>query len=1177
METILVNGKKYDISFIDTEATLKNMIALNETVLAEHVKIKKFLKGDIKVELLKNIINVKLEKLLDTATNIAKEWNIPISEIALAWLEITDKTIDNNILTVFKKINSTDFSGISEIEYLYKEYKNRKKENLKKLIDLVDKEKTFREEYAKIQPVQITNFLQDSIIIEYTVEINNDPLEVFDAIELSLLIPFVQLKTIEQTFYKVAKNTIPENVWLTNSDSTFTFKINNSNEKAEWGTATLQYDKLIENRAILTIESTVGANSSEEMIKKALLDIIKATVISRQEKGIKGVFAIPEIQLNLNIFLDLITNEKMVSHFLYTDETKELTSQKGLTYLYYSSENSTNENIVTVFLSDKRVTRSDSFYIEKELALYTPYINIRVSRAANLDQIKRFMTTFSIIFGIYQEKYNDIVKEYNKFIPGFKSANSMVVQEKETGKERLKALQQLDSELFVYGYPVRCEKKKQPMPVTLAEKKIAEKQGKQVLNYPTGSKNFFICPTKELPYPGLVENKFANNDKYEYLPCCYPENQRVGNKKLNIYLKGEKESSGRIKNTNIISRKAAGENKLGYLPRNIYKILQSETEINFYRQGVAISKNSFIAAVMLAIDPNYETTKDKQEAINDLRKTLAGQSLATVSQQLYDQSPEQIRKDIRNPNVIFDSKLYIGLLEEYYSCQIVVFEQSANDPNGDFEYPRYTQGYLFNKLDPNKNTVLIYKHQGARGDYLEFPHYETIIKKQDNVIYTFFNPENDSDLIKRIYSYYLKSYRLNILGIGRYLPTTIDIVPIGQTVDQNGKTRGYIFENNIYIAFSPIQPLLNIPIVEQPPKKPTIGTVQKFINTNNLNIIAQDIYNNQLIGVSVLFPNIYYAYIPIVPGKILSGIPLEENLGFAVETNENILQETNKNKKIADYMIQYLLYSFSHWYKEKSKTPKNLQSQKDIEAVDNLAQRQIKEKVYFEKLTREFLDKQIIVKESHDYKLQGLSRKLTLNSSYFDNGKLIANSDLTKQKLSYYLNFIVAKNKGVVLNYYEKKYLNNFYTLASDFKESNQYIVFIGDLSIINWMNYKSQTITNYIHKVPILTIQDPYFFSHWAINGNYPIIMQNVKNGELKRALRVALEFTNTNINIGYDAEPLDENISHAIYYFINGQLIKNGSGPISVWKYSLQDPTTNVINVFYTAMLFPVLKGKK
>ncbi len=1170
MENININGKDYKVSFIDTEDTIKNIIALREDTFAKYIHFTMFnlTDKDVQIKVLSEQLNeILIEELLATASELASEWNVNLSELAMEWLRLNNagkiNEFDTKLINNLEKINATDFWNFLAIRDRYKHHVTERATEKDRLTKLVKKEANFRQEYAKYKEIDTTKFLQDSVIIEYRMTSNLDPLEAFDSISLNAGIPFVRLKMVDQIYYKLLKTVVPQRNWV-EGDATFTFKISRSGEKDDWSTATIQYtNNIAPYNLVMTIESTVGGGKEnkgthEDAIKNTILGVFTGAEIDiteRREKGIKGVFAIPDTSISRDVFLDLVTNEPMVSHYLYVDETRELSSRKGVLYLYYSPGDA-QQQMLTVFISDRTVSRSDPFYLNKELLLFTPYLNVRVSRAMNLDQINRFKHAFAVILDIYRKKFDSIANAYNNVIPGFKAANTLVQRKRVEKGKRLKALQAQDAELFIYGYPTKCEKKKQPIPIKKNTMKTWEGKGHQTMNYPKGSANYFVCPDSAFKYPGLIENKFANSDNYEYLPCCYPVNQKVGKKNLNVYLKDISKVS-RLSTANVVSKKAIKSGKLGFLPRNIYHILSKHImpDGEFFRRGVPIGKNSFIAAVLLAMDTDYEKVVDKETYVQDFRNNLASIDIAAVAQQMYDVDAEQIVKDILDPNVIFDSSLFVGLLEAYYDCQIVVFTRSDQQPNGEFEIPRYTQGYLFKKLVPEKNTVLVYKHMGIRSDNLEYPHYELIImryKKAKKIITWYFN---DDVLIRNIYSHFLRSYRLYLIGVGRYIPITIPpeslADAIGQVIDHYGKTRGYVFDNNIFMAVSPLSPASDVISVVSPEIRPSWEEVSAFIKNHKLTIAAQDISNDKTIGVAINFPGIPYSYIPFKPSPKLEGVVEDEHLGFSVPTKEDILYHTVENRKIADYLMQFLLYNFSLWYADQVKKPEYIEKQQDIEDL-SLGIKKTKERAILMDLVDKYLTKKVIVISEHDYAIENLPRRLTINNSFFQDDKLIVDSKKTHIHLGNYFRFMINKNKSLVIQYSEQQvYLDNFYTFSADFRQRSGQLVFVGGLSISNWIESQEHGVSNQVHVVPHPHIKEPYFFAHWALNGGKPVIIQNVKYGNYQRALMVAAKYVESGINIGYEAGLIKE-LAHTTYFFDQGVLKRDGSSPIKIWRYS-------------------------
>jgi hypothetical protein len=1178
MQTITIKDKKYSISIIDTEDTVLNKIAIEEQTLPKYIKIDLFnpLNKKIEVSFLKDDI---IKKPLKIIKDIYTKWkNLSPTLIALEWIKVNKKgiinTFDDAFIAEMKDISSTDFWNGDAIETSYKNYIQNFDTEFKKLLLTVEEEKKFSKEYNNYVPVETTSFIQDSVIIDYELELNCDPMELFDNIVLDNNIPFVVLKDSDQNYYKIIKGILPEDNWLNPDAGTLVFKLY-QNAKEQWGTATINYISMEQPyKAILTIETLIGVDSegkktSEEQIKNNILNVMKncgINIINRTEKGIKGVFGVPDIFISRDVILDLITNEPMVSHYLYVDETRDLSSIKGVLYLYFSAGD-TDTNVLTIFLSDKIVSRIDQFYLNKELPLYTQYLNVRISRATNLEQINRFKTAFALILDLYKKKYNNIVKLYTQYIPSFKSDNEIV--KKETEDKKLLALQAQASDLFIHGYPTSCEKKKQPIPVPEKDVAKLENKGIQVLNYPKGSVNYYKCDDDEqYNYPGLMKNKLANKDQYPYLPCCYPTDQKTGTKLWNLYLNNEIKDNP-YKPSNIVSKKIVVDGKIGYLPRNIYHILNKDKspEDEFYRMGVPISTSSFIEVILLALDPKYEKLDNdsKRKYVNDFRTNLAGKDMINVIQQLYDTNSATITNNIMNMDLPFDSQYYIGLLEAYYNCQIVVFVRNDEDPNGQFEIPRYTQGYLYRKIDPNKKTVLVYKHMGIRSDNLESPHYELIIKKFKKITIWYFE---SSIILRNIYSYFLQFYKLYCIGMNRYISTPSPPLSFldakGQLIDRYGKCRGYFFDKNIFIATSPIEPAYNLPKLDMPSNYPEWKLVEKFIKDRNLIVTYQDVNNNTTIGVMIDYPNINYMYIPCKPTSEIKGIKSGSNLGIYLPSKNNILQQTVINRKIADFMMQYLLYGFSNWYQSKLDTAVLKDKYEKLYKL-SIIEQNVKEQEILLKYIEEYLSKQIVVKENHDYKLSTLSRKLTLNSEFFAKDKLIVNSELTKQKLGYYLRFMLYKNKQLILNYHKKNFLDNYYTYTNDFIQNDNQLVFIGEISIENWSNTQLHGINNMVHRVPHSDIKEPYFFSHWAINNSRPFIIQNVNEGSLLRALHVSKIYIDNNYNSGFNTIELniDNEITYTTYSIDNGFLVKEGNGPLTVWKFN-EETYAAMLNIF-------------
>lgn len=1189
MTEIKINKINYTLSPFDTESTIINKIANDNDTLPEYIHLENFYAGKkIKAIFLKDLLNVSLTDLNKTIQNLKTDWKkIPAREMALYYIKIKKINIDDELVPIYAAINKTDFYNINGIKSLYDEYKKIFIEQFNQLTLNLATEEKMKEELIQYKPVETTEFIQDSIVLDYELETDMDPIELFDNFKTSKNIPFISLTLTPEglatgaSYYKFFSsglpNGIPPDEWLDPSSSSglgvfnlYLASSEASTDSENFGAVSINV--LGDNKMILRIEISVEEKTSEisekeQQVVKMIIDAFGAEGIkikNRKENGIKGVFAVPNFNLVKEVFLEFLTNDDIISHYLYVDEVRYLSTEKSVLYVYYSPMGGAAEAAeepLTCFLSQKVATRSDIFFKNKVLTLFVSYLNVRISRALTLSQIERFQQAFSTILSVYKDKFAGIVKEYASLIPGFKY--TLEEEESLTGDSNLKKLQIKNPELFIYGYPTKCEKTHQPIPIEKEEIKEWKKT-RDIIQYPLDSEDYYICPDENFKYPGLKVNKLENNDKYKYLLCCYLNDSGKPYKTWTKYKEGIDLEVEKSKVFNIVHLKIVTDGKLGYLPRNIYYLLKQYVssqgqEYQFYRKGVIHNNSSFLHAVALALDPNYEKIEDKGEYIADIRRNLLtgsgeepASSLANVIQEMYylgSKGESSLEDDLLNDNVILDSQKFIGLVEAYYDCKIIVFIRNDEYPNGDFEIPFYSQGYLFEKFNPNKKTVLIYKHRGQRSDHL-LPtdyHYELLIgtppiepgaegiNNKKIISYLVSNP-----LINILGNYFNKKYQLYLIGLGLGSPQSIPLLEklkfTSQTIDIYGKCRGLI-NDDIYIITSPINPLKNVNITSDPPKNlSTLKKVVTWLNKNKLEILKQDVLEDKVIGLLIKFPGISYSYIPVKSSPPLDGIEGSSNLGFYAppegEGGEDIMESTLVNKKIADFMMQLALYSYSFYYKKHFKK----------ESMENLALELLENQKQVYMLAEEFCDNKIIIDEKHDFKktLKILPRKLTFNSNFFSGEKLIVDSKNSFDRLKYYIKYMAGFNLDLVINYKDRVFLDNYYTQSLDFVQNIGETIFIGALSLLNWIKSQKALISlgSGVTKTSLvpLNTEDPYFFVNWKLNDGLPMLIQNVEGGSLSRALQVCENYTTKGINTGFNTPEIKDQVGYKMYYFREG-----------------------------------------
>jgi len=1163
MDTFKINNVNYNISIFDTTENILEYVALQNNTLPDYIKIVKldfdtytgeflFLKDILNNLDLKKIIGMSFDKeeegFRQVLNEIQKDFpKVTKNDIVLELLRVKY----NNELDLFKapkdgslivlsiklpQLEGVDFWNTYAINNRLNDYIktfSRKLENLKRK---VDKSRSIVQKYNKYKPLETTEFIQDSLVYKYMYTSFVDPLDLFNTIQLNNEFPFCKLRYNGQVYYKVYKTFVPKQSdidIIDNNKMVIYYNIG----KETYNEMTFNFIKEQPDEKF-TIELLLEISGETDIIvKDKLMNLFESndfTFVSSKSEGIRGIFAIPELQLARDVFLDFLMNDTIISYYFYNDESRNMSMRSSSFYIYFGTSDSDSDN-TTAYLSQKVVSRSDVYYQTKNLPLFTPYLNVRISKASNINQVKRFMRVFSIVMDIYQDSYASIVSRYSKFIPNFKQKNDVPFISKTTQDKAIRVLQDKNPDLFVYGYPTKCERKKQPVPINKNE--VINTNEKSVINFPKNSEDYYYCPTKEYPYPGLLTNKLINKEDYPFLPCCYPKNQMVKNKLYYNYVKdistGEQK---KINNPiNLVKFKALDINRKGLLPKNIYYMLNTiEPNFTYYRIGTPFDTNSFIHAILLAMDPDYLLQKDKTNYAMDVRRNLANVIQSSVIQELYNWTSDKITNTILDETVEFDSKYFIGVLKSFFKCNIVVLERNEQYPNSNFEIPHFTQGYLFKQFNPQQPLVIVYKHYGIRSDHLQTPHYELIgYESQPNsIMYSFIQ-----DYIKNnIFSYFNQTYQLYLFGKGIYkhefIQGTFSINY--QSVDKFGKTRKLHVDTTV-VYTPPTSPLFNIEIKDIPDKINTQKNILKFINKHKWVIKQQDVIDDVLVG--YLLTNGYY--IPIQhTSNIDTSIPIGRYIGYnyPLQEKNSLLSISKQNKKLADYLMQYTLYSFSLYYHLQNVSLPDLDYTNTHSYILNHKLQQ--------DVIDDYINNQMIIEENHDYDLNNVKRTLSLNTSFFNNNKLVVSNKNVKRKLANYLRFMIQKNKQYVLNYNTHIYLDNFYTYVNDFTQYPEQYIYISENALLNWLNTLTQGIVNVISNVFIKEREEPYFYSNWAIDNNKPILIQNVKYGELLRALAVVYNYNKYNLNTGYYSKPLPEEVHYRVIYARDNELVQETVG---------------------------------
>lgn len=1158
MVKVNIFGKEYVIDLFDTRGTLINRIAFKEQTLPQYIKVVEldFVDEVFTFEKMDSVLrDLPFSNLVDTVNKLEKEYNVRKTTIAKEYLRIhfgddaTQETISSNektnIALYFKRIDEKEFPTVGVIFRSYDSYIKTYKAKRKQLRSNINKETMIQKRFKKYTPMPYTEFIQDSIVKQYILEIDLDPLDLFNQLHLKSPLVFCQLQYNNQQYFKTLNKIKIEEDWIQSlSNNQMQIKIQNMEMSNEYYTASIKYDPNqrlddTHNRLIMTIEYSKNENSSKtEQLLLNAFENVKFNIVSSQNIGIRGIFGFPNLGLAKGVFLDLLTNNDMVGYYFYTDESRSISIRKTSLYIYYSPE-STENKVMTAYLSEREANRKDPLFKNNLLQIYTPYMNVRISRAMNTKQVSRFQKVLGTILRIYVDNYSKIVSKYSSFLPNFSKDNPNPVIQREKTEMGLKILQEKDAKLFIQGYPTKCEKKKQPVPID--EKDLPENaKPNKYMEYPKNSGNYYYCPHDDFPYPGLLKNKLDNKDEYPYLPCCYPQNQLVEKKLYNLYYQGKdkqpQEEQDKITNINLVKLKAIKEGKRGLLPRNLYYCIGK----NYYRTGTPFTPNSLLHAILQTMDMQYlklKSTDKKEDYAKDVRRNLANSADANYAQSMFNYSHNKLTNLLLDNDQVLDSKYFTELLENYFNVHIYVFTRTDDEPNGDIEIPFYSQGYLKKRWKKTTPVIFLYKHKGIRSDYLKEPHYETILYENPETKMTKMKFVMEDIVSKRVMKYFNRVYQLSIAEIGNYIPPLLNknFTIISQKIDIYGKCRGIEFQykDNVYnLLFSPIAPLPNIPIKNDLNIQNSMKETKKLIEAFNFTIQSQDINSlGQAVGFSIEpLQYFHYMYIPFQENNIDTSIPTEKLVGYYTNDKNNAVQMSQRNKKIAEYLIQYCLYYFSRFI--KNQLDYSTMNENDLQKFI-LQKHQV-----LHDLADTFIKQYVIIKSDHVYNLQTLPRKLSLNTNFFIDKKLVVDTNETYERLRYYLHYMLNKNKKYVLNYQNKVYLDNFYIYFTDFQQFDNQQVFIGTVSLKNWIvsNKDGVDLEALDHFLP--ENKDPYFMYHWKIHSGRPVLIQNVLNGDKARALGVLHNFNKHGMNTGYFTTPIVEKISYTVLYMSHNEL---------------------------------------
>ena len=962
--------------------------------------------------------------------------------------------------------------------------------------------------YDNVNNPIIYSHIKQTFIDEDTI-IQNNHFEfikhIFNEINVNDYIPFIQI----DNFYKIVKNfRIPNNEWITTPKKECMIIWVKYLEKFHKVGIELNQ----ELNVIINIKTTL-----EEKDRNTVIDIIKkllyknkSLIVTKRINNAKAYFYYNisnTFNFNTYIFADMVLNDPLFEYILYISDFNQATKKKPGTYIHFSHpivNGTVKATLTEQLLNNKNEPLLSDF---KDSQTYKKYLRVKISIIDDFKSINKFQIILGKLLQIYKNQYDSYLNIYKTYIQGFES--KFFKQYEKITYEKPKGLY-IHKDIFLENYSrIGCALPKNPSILDVSHDMKQYQEG-TYLKFPkdddpnlSNNQSYYICDkNKEYPYAGLVKNKLQNKDKYPYLPCCFKKNQR-NKPKMKAYYdniiiqKDETNIQGKIVTDKLLTNK-----QYGILPNNITNMLffiNSDINTFYYREGIENSpnefnKNSFIGCVIKGLN------KDTNKNYNDIRNELS-KFAYLCKQELFNFDIVDIKKMIQNPELYFNPKYFIHLLEEYYNCDIIVFN---NENNGNIMIPNYIHKYCKNLYyDEHKSKrplLFIYEHSIDN-----FPtQCELIFNSKEeptNKIY------NHNKLYNDIYSMFFNmNYKFSKeLRLIKFIDFPLKMTNIiNQYIDAYGKTRilNIKIKNSIFsLILSGIQPL-NKPLANEKLHKlkntSIIGELVKRFNVNQ-----QIINNNKTIQLNGTIGNVSVSIPVEIKGTLLNIKKIYNSIPF-IEPKSSKLDKYMNYKRIANFIIDNALWSFSKYIAEKK--------------VDNIDGN----------IIQSFIDDKTVILKTDDLSFIKPTFMFTFDSNLFDKQKRLQINDIVKRKLSQILYIKSYSDINYVKKLCQKNIVTSYFQSLNDFKKNDNEIIGVGTPSL------------NPIHRLRVnhdirVDRNDAYFIQNDNIGNKNIYIAQNTF--DLKYAIHILNYWLIYNINIASSIHSniLDNSIEYNLYTYNN------------------------------------------
>lgn len=1087
-------------------------------------------------------IRKKIHKKMDVEKNILYPWIVYNTEL--------ERMAKLGSLILKQKAKSFVDSGYFEDENdfvrFWKTSRDRVKYDLENGISNIEREDKAAEQlYAMFQEIDdedslvYTDFVTTKVTIDIDLQLKDiTMLEIFNHIVTNDVVPFVAVKE----YFKILKDFVPPEEWAAMEGEHMTIKVNSKRKFTEaklkdYIDVMLAVEGEIGKERVtasMKIHTKPGYLKRDEFIIR-FLSIFKGlgdiTYDNIKEKSVTGDFYFPAERLNTYVFSDLVMNNQLFSALINIDESSKATKKdtvSGQPWLHIIF-NHPSTGRISVSFTQKQVNRVDKDMRETDPEIFVhgePYINVHVSTGRDRRAVEIFQLMLSKLLVIYGQQYNEIVEFYEQYLPDFGT-----IEEYEVPLPKSKQ-GMVAPGIFVSKYSRNCSPPER-MPTVLTSQKKAkkyEKRGKQIMAFPRpeqeqpphypsdgGRQLYFVCKNPKYPFPGLQRNTLGNADDYPYVPCCYATDQSKaggsGSGYREYFFNDFTEPTEKRQQGLISSKKILHSDQYGELSKDLdklFNVLETTPNYQFIRIGVHRNKSSFLNAVMLGLHEqtnilDFQDEEEREAHLLQIREKLSKPSNAVMARQCcYDMTLEQVQTAIADPDRYFDPRKFIQLLEGFFNCNIYLF-----NPEKMF-LPDFIQSYYDNKRK-NVPYVFIFEHRGSESDHARYPQCELIVRwntkrsVDTEFSLTYKNPVAKS--VDNIFQLLKESYALNRPITDTVFSWPDEITIDNQVIDSYGKTRRVNIrykDQPISIITSPIPPIPVNELVEPLPLSVVNGkTAMSLLKVFNAHIDSQTVQMDQAKEINATVGNVNIT-IPIMEQEPFDDLP-HNKLGLHnPESKTSTLQIYNRNKKLARYITEYVLWLFSRYLIKKGQN------------------------IVTDKLLSRFAKKNI--KIDKNFKYGKVPKIFSMNSGVMSDGKLVVTSEDMLKRVMYVLKLYSIRDIRSLVNYHTRNVITHYYVDITDFNYNPRQVILYGDDAVDKWIqeNRYSHVLNNKV----VVGKRTPYFFKNQLVEDQV-FLAQNVDT--LNKAFSVANTWYRKGYNPGINVSAKRKAYNFILYVYVN------------------------------------------